>query len=749
MTAIVEHQAHNSDVLFADACRLFAAKAYAECESACRRLLGTNPNRLDAMVLLGDACAARGAYDAAAEAYREAQALVPGHALPFSRLTCLHWRQRIGPAAKPRPTLPGAGRVQMTSLGANGRFGNQLLQYGFLRLYAHRHGLSVEVPDWIGRYLYGFDDPIPHETLRTLDEKEVDLFGSLHGPTAAAPRDVNLQGYFCGDTSRWGRVAGEFQALFEPVAAVRTHLETALGRLRGRGADLVAIHARRGDFGYGRFWIAPSDWYRAWLADLWPRLTRPVLYIATDDPEVAGEFREYEPMLRGDLEAGSNLPDFVMDHFVLSRADYLAVSNSSFSFSAAMLNASAKEFQRPDPNRRRLVPFDPWHAPVLLDPDVPADAVLPGERGLLRTAIAPGQVVVHIGSHCSDWANYVRREHPGVRVREIGRNASLDEFRSRHGVAHINHVRLEAGSGFSDVIDGARKTLSCARVDTFHLAADVAAQHDAVALLQRFGYRFFTIADNGAIGPVTAAGLPAAPQLAIHERLSPLIARAGARDLDLAMLCAKHRITVDGVVHVGAHEGKELPTYDAIGAKAVVFIEANPVVFARLVANTKHRNDVTAIQRAVADRSGTVTLHLASFDQSSSILPLHVHRTIYPQIVASGTVEVQATPLDELLDEYGVRVDSQSLLCIDVQGVEHLVLRGARRVLEHVKAVQVEVNFAELYRGGATIEDIENLLGPAGFRRVALISGYHPTWGDAFYVRESPVSPEPQAAPKT
>jgi hypothetical protein len=119
---------------------------------------------------------------------------------------------------------------------------------------------------------------------------------------------------------------------------------------------------------------------------------------------------------------------------------------------------------------------------------------------------------------------------------------------------------------------------------------------------------------------------------------------------------------------------------------------------------------------------------------------MHIHRAIYPDIVPAGTVEVKATPLDELLTEHEVDFGKLTLLCIDVQGVEHLVLRGARRVLDFVQGVQVEVNFAEMYRGGAAIEDIENLLNAAGFQRVALISGYHPTWGDAFYVRTSPAA---------
>jgi hypothetical protein len=284
---------------------------------------------------------------------------------------------------------------------------------------------------------------------------------------------------------------------------------------------LIAIHARRGDFGYGRFWIAPSAWYRAWLAALWPRLTRPVLYIATDDPEVAGEFRDFDPLLGRDLDTGSDIPDFVLDHFILSRADYLAISNSSFSFSAALLNASAREFQRPDPNLRRLVPFDPWHAPALLDPKILADAVSPGERTILRTAILPGQAVVHIGSHCSDWTNVVRSEHPRITVRELERGASLDEFRLRHGMLHINHVRLEAGSGLSNVVDGARETLNCARIDMFHIAAGATIQRNVVARLQRSGYRFFAIADNGTISEAIADGLNAPSQLAVHARLLP------------------------------------------------------------------------------------------------------------------------------------------------------------------------------------------------------------------------------------
>ncbi len=59
------------------------------------------------------------------------------------------------------------------------------------------------------------------------------------------------------------------------------------------------------------------------------------------------------------------------DWFFLSRCDALAVSNSTFSFSAAMMAAAAAEERRPeqrfravrpDPAAQALLPFDPWDA---------------------------------------------------------------------------------------------------------------------------------------------------------------------------------------------------------------------------------------------------------------------------------------------------------------------------------------------------------------------------------------------------
>ena len=54
----------------------------------------------------------------------------------------------------------------------------------------------------------------------------------------------------------------------------------------------------------------------------------------------------------------------------MTKADVLAVSNSTFSFTAAMLNAqtsaATERFVRPVPEARGLRPFDPWDSSPLL-----------------------------------------------------------------------------------------------------------------------------------------------------------------------------------------------------------------------------------------------------------------------------------------------------------------------------------------------------------------------------------------------
>lgn len=336
-----------------------------------REMAAQHPNAFPVLFDLAQMEEALGRPDAALHVYDSAIAANPGHAGPFTRRAVLLLQKAFGeplptPQEKSQPPSE-RGRIAMSSLGWNGRFGNQLLQYACLRAIGAVHGLSVEAPDWIGRWLFDLNDPMPRAPLPELREDgdnlaQLMLPGSL--ATTAANRD--LWGYACYNTRFYQPHRDLMRRLFTPGARIQPFVDAINARIAARGKTLVAIHLRRGDFGYERFWIAPETWYLDWLSDLWPRLDDPVLYIASDDDQIFRKFAAYAPVTAADL--GPPLPgaEFYGDFHVLTQADHLAISNSSFSFVAGLLNSRARSFIRPDLANKRLIAYDPWASDVLL-----------------------------------------------------------------------------------------------------------------------------------------------------------------------------------------------------------------------------------------------------------------------------------------------------------------------------------------------------------------------------------------------
>lgn len=317
--------------------------------------------------------------DAALQTYEAAIAANPGHAGPFTRRAVILLQQALG---APLPTPPGKaqpssgrkyGRVTMSTLGSNGRFGNQLLQYTVLRALGAVHGLTVEAPDWIGRWLFDLSDPHAKSPLPELHEEGDNIARLLLQKTRSkTAADQDIWGYCCYHTRFFRPHRDLMRRLFTPGARIRPRTDAAMAKIAAKGKTLVAIHLRRGDFGYGQFWIAPETWYLDWLAALWPQLDQPVLYIASDDLEISRKFAAYAPITAADFAPPLAGAEFYEDFHLLTQADHLAISNSSFSFVAGMLNEQAKNFVRPDLAAQRLVAYDPWTAEVLLpNPDAP------------------------------------------------------------------------------------------------------------------------------------------------------------------------------------------------------------------------------------------------------------------------------------------------------------------------------------------------------------------------------------------
>jgi FkbM family methyltransferase len=209
--------------------------------------------------------------------------------------------------------------------------------------------------------------------------------------------------------------------------------------------------------------------------------------------------------------------------------------------------------------------------------------------------------------------------------------------------------------------------------------------------------------------------------------------------LDLGRYLSRHGIEPRGVLHVGAHEAQELESYERLGFRAIVFVEANRALFERLRDRLHGRPGVTVIHAAATDHDGEVELNVTTNDQSSSILALGVHAKVYPWIKVARRERVPARRLDTLLAEHGLEAADFNVLHLDIQGAELLALRGGEQTLRSIDLVESEVNIAEMYRGCALLPELERYLGDHGLHRAALMA-FHPGWGDAIFVRGPAVS---------
>ncbi|MDF2714625.1 MAG: methyltransferase FkbM family [Paenibacillus sp.] len=263
--------------------------------------------------------------------------------------------------------------ISMSTLGRYGRFGNQIIQYAFIKLYAKRFGLQVQTPSWIGRELFGHrDEPVGRKYPRIHETKIKNKQKLLSDPY---PRLVNvdIQGYFQFHTRFYAPYRADFRTLFQPVPEVASVMEQGLRRLRAKGKTVIGLHLRRGDFVSRQeveadkklYFMPPNEWYIQWLNSVWPYTEKPVLYIASDELEsVLPDFSEFVPVTCRDLFPPFPLADYYPDHYVLSRCDMLGISSSSFSYTASMLNKRASSFLRPDQEQRKLVPYNPWNSPI-------------------------------------------------------------------------------------------------------------------------------------------------------------------------------------------------------------------------------------------------------------------------------------------------------------------------------------------------------------------------------------------------
>jgi Glycosyl transferase family 11 len=223
--------------------------------------------------------------------------------------------------------------LYMSTLGSNGRFGNQLFQYAALKGIARYHGYNFAIPP-----SNDDDEYFSHRLFTAFDLSDVniaeqpDLNARILPEFSFAfdeklfnncPDNRNLSGYF--QTEKY------FAHIREEIIKDFTFREEYTQKPEFK--NYVAIHVRLGDYVYKQHFhpVMPSEYYEEAMS-FFPKDSNFVVF--SDDIEWCKD----DPVFEGCQFAEGN--DNIRDMYLMSQANHNIIANSSFSWWAAWLNSN-------------------------------------------------------------------------------------------------------------------------------------------------------------------------------------------------------------------------------------------------------------------------------------------------------------------------------------------------------------------------------------------------------------------------
>ena len=130
------------------------------------------------------------------------------------------------------------------------------------------------------------------------------------------------------------------------------------------------------------------------------------------------------------------------------------------------------------------------------------------------------------------------------------------------------------------------------------------------------------------------------------------------------------------------------------------------------------RNDSmwqVALQSAIGEENGEIEINIAGNSQSSSVLDmLDTHVRAAPDSKYIGKEKVALRKLDTIAPDY---MDSNSIVFIkiDTQGYETQVMNGAKKLMNQIVGIQVEISLVPLYKGQCLFDEMIKKLKNYGF----------------------------------
>lgn len=201
-----------------------------------------------------------------------------------------------------------------------------------------------------------------------------------------------------------------------------------------------------------------------------------------------------------------------------------------------------------------------------------------------------------------------------------------------------------------------------------------------------------------------------------------------------------HKLNIETIIDIGSNEGQFINGVNEIlpGRKFFAF-EPIKAMYEKLLENTKTKN-VKAFNMALSDENGSSEINVSKNFESSSLLNrAAILKKAYPESEYVRKETIQVGRLDDMLSVGDLK--GNTLLKIDVQGFEHKVIAGGKKIIDAVAAVIIEFSYEPIYEGQWLFDETYRYFTDNGFKFIGMASQVSsksvelPLYGDAIFVR--------------
>lgn len=197
-------------------------------------------------------------------------------------------------------------------------------------------------------------------------------------------------------------------------------------------------------------------------------------------------------------------------------------------------------------------------------------------------------------------------------------------------------------------------------------------------------------------------------------------------------IVSRHHPTINGILHIGAHECEEWADYQSVGLAKnnVIWIDALDEKVS-LMKGADHR----IFQLVAHDKDGeSVKFNITNNYQSSSVLNLQEHLIEHPHIHVIEKRWLVTSRIDTFYKDHAIPANFANFVNLDIQGNELRALIGMGDILDNIDYIYTEINTKYLYANCCLLGELDSFLSAKGFIRLDTTMTSH-GWGDAFYKR--------------